>query len=199
MFGFIVLFAHMFLYFVRELRFRVGTMNFYGRRFNTILTAIAALLLVAGCATGNQAGKELAVLRVHMESAANAAGSRHAVEVVRRQPVSVTIDDGPILTEANLIAARLIETPGGVAVEVKFDELGTLTLEQYSSSNPGKHFAIYGQWGEKLKDTRWLAAPIINRRIPNGLLSFTPDATRDEAKLLVLGLNNAAKKAGNAK
>ena len=67
-------------------------------------------------------------------------------------------------------------------------------LEQYSAANPGKHFAIFGQWGEKLADGRWLAAPLITHRIADGMLSFTPDMSREEADRLVLGLNNVAKK-----
>ena len=169
-------------------------MNFYRLRFNTILTMAAALALAGGCATGNKEDKQLAVLRVHVESSANVAGSGETISVLRSQPVLVTVGSMPALSEASIIAASLIETPGGFAVEVKFDELGALTLEQVSASNPGKHFAIFGQWGEKLKETRWLAAPLINHRIAGGSLSFTPDCSRDEARQLVLGLNNAAKK-----
>jgi hypothetical protein len=100
----------------------------------------------------------------------------------------------PILTEANVVAARVIETPGGFAVEIQFDESSSLMLEQYSSSNLGLHFVIFGQWGEKASDGRWLAAPLITHRIANGQLAFTPDITRAQADRLVLGLNNVAKK-----
>ena len=78
-------------------------------------------------------------------------------------------------------------------MEVKFNDTGKYTLEQFSSVNPGKHFVIFGQWGKQTTDGRWLAAPIIGHRIASGVLAFTPDADRKEAKQLVLGLNNAAK------
>jgi hypothetical protein len=45
-----------------------------------------------------------------------------------------------------------------------------------------------------LKDCRWLAAPVISHRIGDGVLVFTPDATREEAEEIALGLNNVAKK-----
>ena len=48
-------------------------------------------------------------------------------------------------------------------------------------------------WGKDLKNGRWLMAPLITSRINNGLLSFTPDMSRDEATLFVQGLNNVAK------
>jgi preprotein translocase subunit SecD len=168
-------------------------MNFYPRRFNTILTALTALALVGGCVTGKKDDKHLSALRLHVESSANVEGGGQTVSVLRNQPVLVTIGMAPVLTEANVIAAKLLETPGGFALEVKFDETGAWILEQYSSANPGKHFVIFGQWSDRLGDGRWLAAPQISRRLATGVIAFTPDASRDEAKQLVLGLNNAAK------
>ena len=168
-------------------------MNFYGQRFNLYLLMTAALVLAAGCATGNKADKQTAALRVHIECAANFVSSSQTVTVLRSQPVQANISKEPILTEANIIAATLLETPGGFAVEVKFNDTGKYTLEQFSSANPGRHFVIYGQWGDKIKDGRWLAAPIIGHRLANGVLAFTPDADREEARQLVLGLNNYAK------
>ena len=82
---------------------------------------------------------------------------------------------------------------GGFALEFKFDENGTWLLEQYSAANPGGHFVIFGQWGKKLANGRWLANPVITRRISNGTLVFTADCSREEADRLVLGLNNATK------
>jgi hypothetical protein len=67
-------------------------------------------------------------------------------------------------------------------------------LEQFTAGNPGKHLVIFGQWGKTVADGRWLAAPLITRRIPDGVLAFTPDASRAEADQLVLGLNPKAKK-----
>ena len=45
--------------------------------------------------------------------------------------------------------------------------------------------------------TRWLAAPMITRPIENGVIAFTPDCTREEADIFVLGLNNVAIKLEN--
>ncbi len=158
------------------------------------------LVLAAGCATDKKK-EQLATLRVHIESTANTPENNHSISVLRSKPVLVPIAPDPFLTEANVIAARVLEAPGGFAVQIKFDETGTWMLEQYSSANPGRHLAVFGQWGEKLVHTRWLAAPIISRRIPDGQLTFTPDADRDEINQLVLGLNNQAKQnlGGSAK
>jgi hypothetical protein len=71
--------------------------------------------------------------------------------------------------------------------------MGTVVLEQCSATNPGGHFVVYGQWGKDLKNKRWLMAPLITGRIHDGILSFTPDMSRDEATNFVQGLNNVAK------
>jgi len=170
-------------------------MNFYGRRFNLYLLLAGALVLAAGCAI-SKAKKEdklVAALRVHIESDANMASVTQTISVLRTEPVLVNIVTQPILTEADILAAKLVETPGGFAVQVTFSQSGSWTLEQYTASNPGKHFAIFGQWGDKLVNGRWLAAPSISRRVASGVLTFTPDATREEMELLVKGLNIAAK------
>ncbi len=168
-------------------------MNFYGRRFN-LYFCLAATLAAGGCATGNKEDKQPAQMRVHIERAGQVAETGQTVPVLRGAPVDVNIATRPILTEANLTSATLLDTPGGFAVKVQFDETGTWILEQYSSANPGKHFVVSGQWGKKPEDGRWLAAPLITRRIANGVLSFTPDASREEAVKFVKGLNLSAKK-----
>jgi preprotein translocase subunit SecD len=172
-------------------------MKVYPRRFNLFLSLALLLVPLCGCSMlGLKQNQPTAAMRVHIELASDATaapGTAQTVSVLRSSPVSVTIDKDPVLTEANLVAAKLISTPDAPAIEVRFDENGTWILEQYSASNPGRHFVIFGQWGKKLKDGRWLAAPLITRRINDGILSFTPDMTRDEANQFVLGLKNAIK------
>ena len=157
---------------------------------------MAATMFLCGCQTGHhaKADKKIAALRVHIEVSPGPEGTSQTISVLRSDPMSVTIDPDPILTEANLIAAKIIESPGGFAIEFHFDESSTLTLEQFTAANPGRHFVIFGQWSDKAADSRWLAAPLITHRIADGVLSFTPDASRDESEQLVLGLNNVAKK-----
>jgi preprotein translocase subunit SecD len=170
-------------------------MKVYARRFNLYLALLMVLALACGCQTEKKKQKEtLAALRVHLQANSNEAGATDTISVGRDAPVSVTVNHDPILSEANILAARIIDTPGGFAVEVKFDESASLMLEQYSAANPGRHFVIFGQWGTKLVNGRWLAAPLITHRISGGELAFTADMSRAEADQLVLGLNNVAAK-----
>jgi preprotein translocase subunit SecD len=166
-------------------------MKVCGRQFNIYFALAAALALLCGCQTAKPP-KDAGALRVHIETDTGAGDTTRTISVLRSDPVQVMIAKEPVLTEANIVAAKVVDAPGGFALEVQFDENGAWTLEQYSASNPGKHFAIFGQWGEKLANGRWLAAPLITRRIAGGKLTFTPDASREETGQLVLGLNNTA-------
>jgi preprotein translocase subunit SecD len=167
-------------------------MKVFTRRFNLFL-AIMALAGLCGCQSDKKS-KGVGALRVHIEIGADNSGTSQMVSVVRSDPMAFNIANEPILTEDSILAAKVIDTRGGFAVQVQFDESSALMLEQYSADNPGKHLVIFGQWSEKVVDGRWLAAPLITHRIFNGLLSFTPDMSREEADRLVIGLNNVAKK-----
>lgn len=194
---FVQLFAHKCLYFVRGMRFRYPTMKVYWLRFNIYLVLLAVLLSAAGCETGHGDRKKYSLLRVNIEVNADRIGGSQPVLVVRAAPVSINIGPSPILTEENVLGARVLDTTAGFGVEVQLDSSGTLLLEQYTAANQGKHLVVYGQWGEKDKDGRWIGAPLITHRITDGLISFTPDMSHDDAYRWVLGLNNIGKK--NAK
>jgi hypothetical protein len=162
------------------------------QRFNLFL-ALMALALLCGCQTDKK-DKEVSVLRIHIEASPQSSGSTETVSVLRSDPLLVTVFKEAILNEANLVQAKVIDARGGFGIQLQFDESSALVLEQYSAANPGKHFVVFGQWGEKPTDGRWLAAPLITRRISDGRFSFTPDMSRTNADRLVLGLNNTAQK-----
>ena len=101
-------------------------MNFYAGRFNLYLTAFLALALAgSGCSTFKKKKEEpVGAVRVHIESSANAEGEGQTVSVLRADPVLVTISKDTVLTEADLLQAALVVTPGGFSIELKFDETG---------------------------------------------------------------------------
>ena len=161
------------------------------RQFNIYLTLATALGLLCSCNTNKPHG-QVSALRVHIEANPDTAGTTEEVSVIRADPVLVTITKQPILTEANVVAAKIINAPGGFAINVHFDETGTWILELNTAANTGRHLALFGQWGEKLANGRWLAAPLITHRIADGALSFTPDMSRAEAEQFIVGLSNSA-------
>jgi len=165
-------------------------MNFCARGFNLYL--LVAVLLCS-CAKDKK-HEFLGTFRVHIESRGNLPDGGKTVTVLRSEPVSVTINPESILSEANIIRVTMIDSEGGFALRVKFNEAGQWALEQYSSANPGRHFVIFAQWDKNPDDGRWLAAPLITRRIADGILVFTPDCSREEAQKLVTTVNRAAEK-----
>ena len=166
-------------------------MKVWTRHFNIYLTLAVGLGLLCGCLTDRPHGPTSG-LRIYIQTSPDSAGTSQTVSVLRADPVLVTIAKQPVLTQANIIEAGIIDAPGGYAVRIRFDETGSWVLEQYTAANPGRHLVIFGQWGENLADSRWLAAPLITHRIGNGVLAFTPDMSHSEAEQFVLGLNHVA-------
>jgi len=81
-----------------------------------------------------------------------------------------------------------VNTVGGFGIRLQFNRHGALVLDTMTTSHRGQRVAIFAHFNE----ARWLAAPLISRRLVNGEFIFTPDATREEAERIVLGLNNVA-------
>ena len=163
-------------------------------RFNIYLLLATALLTLAGCETlSSKSKKQIATLRVHLESPNDPSDLTEKVSVLRASPITVKIEKAPFLNETHVALASIIGNEDEFIVSIQFNQQGQHLLEQYSSTNPQRRFAIRSQFrqGTNVFD-RWLAAPLVMRRISDGVLSFSPDANREEADIFVEGLNNAA-------
>lgn len=165
------------------------------RRFNIYLLAACATLGAIGCrSTGDKRDKQISTLNLHLEVNPDRTELSGPVPIYREKPVMVNVEKAPFLTEANIADAQVIGGADSFVLRVQFDKRGTWLLEQYSAVNPRKRLATFSRWGKKLNEGRWLAAPIIPRRISDGALTFTPDATREEAEEIARGLRNLAAK-----
>jgi preprotein translocase subunit SecD len=159
-----------------------------------------AAILASGCQTHKEEDKTklLSTLRLHLEVVPDMMDFSTPVPVYRAKPVMVNVDKDAFLTEANVEEAKVVDAYGGYDLQIKFNREGRWIWENYTTSNVGRHVAIFSQFGKSKAEARWLGAPVIARRSSNGILVFTPDATREEADRIVLGLNNAARKAAEA-
>ena len=165
-------------------------------RFNIYLLLAALLLGVTGCKSSEEKAKdkEASSLRLFIETEFDSTGTKTAVvPVFRASPILVRITKEPVLDEGHLEDARVVDAVGGYAIQVKYDFRGTLTLDSVTSTSRGRRLVIYSMFTEG----RWLAAPKITTSIKDGVLTFTPDATREEAERIVRGLNNVAIELGN--
>lgn len=165
-------------------------------RFNIYLAL--ALALGLGCAGLGGRGKPVATFRVHVEAAPEEARMSREVSVFRASPVRMRVQRVPLFDEASVAEAKVVEDAlGGFALQIQLNPHGTMLLEQATATHVGRRLAIFSEFGKKLSKYRWLAAPQIGGRIENGLLVFTPDATREEAEEIAAGLNRVAEKLGH--
>lgn len=158
--------------------------------FNGFLVLLA-LTLATGCATSEERKrkKELSNIRIHVEGDSQV-DHGSAISVIRSSPVLLNIEREPILDEHSVVAAMVVEQPGGFAIQVQFNRQGTWILERTTVMSKGKHLAVHSHFGEN----RWLAAPLIMNKNSTGRLTFTPDCTREEAERFVRGMNNAVRR-----
>lgn len=169
-----------------------------GRSLFNIYLIGALMTFGAGCQSpekkqAKKKEKQVSTLAIHLETARDALDFSRSIEIFRENPLVVNVERSPFLTEAEVAEARIVPEREGWSLLIKFNQRGTWLLEQYTTTNPGKHLAIFSVFGEDKKEARWLAAPKITKRISNGILTFTPDATREEAGEMAFGLNNLVK------
>ncbi len=158
--------------------------------FNHFLFAVLAVVLLAGCASSSESKKkkEAATLRLYLESTSDNTENSTAVPVYRDAPVVVRVEKIPFVDEGDIANAALVDVVGGFAIQITYNFHGRLALEQVTAAKKGWRIAIHCQATEG----RWLAAPVISQKISDGVFTFTPDATREEAERIVRGLNNVA-------
>ena len=183
-------------------------MKSWFRGFNIYLLVLA-LGLGAGCRTtgdpsppGAKKKKEFCLLRFFVEVNPDATGRNQIVSIFQENPTPVCVEKMPVLTEEDIEEVSVLDQVGGFSLSVKFNDRGTRILEMTTGSHPGKRLAVFAEYSVKSKavESLWLAAPRITHRLANGVLVFTPDATREQADRIVEGMTNLladAKRKGN--
>jgi hypothetical protein len=157
-------------------------------RFNLILAVF--LLFAMGCRTSEEKlrSKHATNLRFHVET--NPDGTRYnfPVQIYRNRPIKLQVQSEAALDEGHMERADLVAADefGNFAIKITFDERGRRTLSEVTTINRGRRLVALCRWTE----SRPLAAPLITKTLQDGVLVFTPDATREEAERIVLGLNN---------
>jgi len=161
--------------------------------FNIYLLLLAALM--PGCLSTDKKDKDLSTFRMHIETNPDGTAQNGPVTIGRSEPFVVNVENAPFITETHVENTSVIDGLGGFQIMIQLNRQGTWLLEQYSMASREKRAAIFSNFGQP----RWLAAPKLSHRISDGVLVFTPDATREEADRIVRGINNIVKqiKKGN--
>lgn len=170
---------------------------------NSFLTLLG-LALFAGCASPSGSEDEkapkdaYAVVQVYGESSGSPDWRSRKIEIVRSAPITMNINSEAFIDERDVARAQVVDSVGGFAIVIELTSHGLMALNMETASLRGRRMAVFGRWNEKkVSKARWLAAPMITRPIENGVIAFTPDCTREEADIFVLGLNNVAIKLEN--
>ncbi|HEY1173300.1 MAG TPA: hypothetical protein VGH19_18165 [Verrucomicrobiae bacterium] len=180
----------------------------HGKRINIYLTLALAIVLT-GCASSSESkkdakdkppkeqktvldkkGKERTFLRVYLQEEPDATERTVKVRVYRANPVTIDIHKIAFLDEINLAKASVVDDIGGFVLKLEFNRRGTWLLENQTTAYKGRQIVVAALFGDTTDKLRFLAAPYINEPIKDGVLRFTPDATREEAERIALGLNN---------
>jgi hypothetical protein len=176
----------------------------HGKRINIYLTLALAALLTACASSSDKAGKppkkqkvvmdkqgkEKSLLRIHIQEEPDGSGRTAQVRVYRSNPVTINVHREHFLDEGNLAKASVVDDIGGFAIKLEFNRQGTWLLQNQTTAFKGRQIVIATLFGDTLDKLRWIAAPYVTQPINDGILRFTPDATREEAERIVLGLNN---------
>jgi hypothetical protein len=165
----------------------------YGR-FNLYLCA-AFLVLFSACRSADdkkekKESKEAAYVELHLEINRDGSSDNEEITINRSSPYTINVDKMPFVDSADLDEAVVVDDLGGFAISLKFNWRGTQLLDGATSANHNRRIAVFARFPK----SRWLASPVIRKRIGDGVLTFTPDCTREEADHIVRGLNNVAKK-----
>ena len=181
------------------------------QRFNIYFLA-SVLVLGAGCVTTkdpekakstsstskSKGKKPYSLVRLFIEVNPDGTTFTMPVAVYRANPATFVVNTTPVITEANVASADLVDDAAGFSIMVRMDRRGALQLENTTTAFRNSRLIVYGQWGTESKnDTstgRWLGAVYISKRLADGVFTFTPDASREEALQFVEGINNTAER-----
>ena len=162
-----------------------------------LYAALALLFATPGCQTGHEEKKKdkgsHPCSSLHQEVNRDGAEDNEPVPIFRENPVYVNVSKSAFVD----ISADLAEASGVVDDLGGFFPSGSSSIggaryccKSVTTANRGRRIAVFATFGQK----RWLASPVISKPISNGIFTFTPDATREEADRIVKGLNNVSAK-----
>ena len=170
-------------------------MKFRSPAFNLIFLSVCLIslsVLFCGCGSAEKRkeSRELTSIRFHIETNPDGTPYTTTVSVLRSTPIKVSISSASFLDERSVMEAAVTEHDGTFRIQLQFDSRGKFNLESVTQGHLGSRIAIACQFG----GPRWLGAPKITRPIRDGIFTFTPDCSREEADRIVRGLNNFRKK-----
>jgi hypothetical protein len=149
-------------------------------------TMLMILLLASGCAFLKPKPPPV-TLRFHEQADASLPETHIRVAYVPGTQQRIIVDPFAQLTERDVLEARLVSTPGGQAVLLKFDLHGANLLSEMTTRMRGRYVVVF-------VDEEPVAAVLVEQRITNGQFLLEPDLTDDKIRALVDNLSKIAGK-----
>ena len=182
----IMLFAHI------ELFTGVPYFCLHGNMKNEVATTLllVVILFLNACSTLPGQTKPKATVAIYLEGSPIEEGRVIPIEIFRAAPRVLHVYRTPSIAMDSFDTLTLRETiDGGHVLHITLNRSGTVYLENMSISHRGKRLVIGASFGEKNPQLRWLTALLLTETITNGNLIFTPDASIEECKQIVDGVN----------
>ena len=149
------------------------------------------LLLAFGCATGKKP-QELSAIRFFLGINPDSSERHRFVPLYQESDLRIAVADEPFLDEGHVEEASIEEVVGGFQVRIRFDRRGAGLLQNATHRFRNRHLAIHAFIPEGV----WLAAPVMDRGIDDGVLRFTPRISRGEGRAAGGGTQRRGRGAG---
>ena len=147
---------------------------------------VSVAVLLAGCQSAPIPPKTISTVGFFLEATAGGPDRNVEAKFTGAQPLTLSVDRIPFLTESDVARASIEEYVDAFAITIELTRHGALLLDSVSTANLGKRIAVFGSFG----DARWIAASRISDRMAGGIFRFVPrDLTHKEAERFVEGLN----------
>src|SRR5277367_5110375 len=141
-------------------------MKIRSARFNLNLFLALPLIFIAACSSPEKKkekaeAKEKSYLDLHLEVNRDGSKDNEEITIGRTSPYTINVDKSAFVDSGDLDEAVVVDDIGGFVIRLKFNWRGTQLLDGVTSANHNKRIAVFARWPE----TRWLASPVIHRRI----------------------------------
>src|SRR5215469_5671920 len=101
-------------------------------RFNLYLLLAFVTTALCGCKTEQEKkDSQLASLRIHIEASPDDTSRTKTISMYRAQPFNIQIQEEPILNEAHVAHAQVVDVLGGFELMIQMNRQGTWLLQQY--------------------------------------------------------------------
>ena len=141
---------------------------------------VFALLVAGGCKS--KPPENAVTMTMHLPATVTTPQDRRVPVILRAPTMSFLVDGVAVFTEDDLDSAEFKEDAEGFRMRFTFNTAGTIRLDVLTNEHRGSLVVVY-------LNNQPVGVPQLKHRIVDGMFEFTPNVSREEAELLIAGLN----------